>query len=66
MQATHLLNHALELRLAFALLTAASLFAVVKIAYIIDEKVSAFLASRRTGAKQPNYSGKLAIAGAAN
>lgn len=47
MQTSHLINHSLELRLALSLLAAVSLFAVVKAAYFIDEKLSAFLKRRQ-------------------
>ena len=43
MQTSHLINHSLELRLALSVGTAITLFALVKAAYFIDEKLTAFL-----------------------
>ena len=47
MQTAYLINHSLELRLALSLVAAISLFAIVKAAYFIDEKLSALLKRRQ-------------------
>ena len=61
MQTTHLINHSLELRFAFAIAMAAGLFVVVKLAYFIDETLTKFL-SRSKRDERPSLTTACAAA----
>jgi len=63
MQTTHLINHSLELRLALSLVAAISLFAIVKAAYFIDEKLSALLKRRQETPSRNTVGAATAMAG---
>lgn len=49
-----LLNHSLELRLVLSIATAVGLFAIVRTAYFIDEKLTALQKQRKAASAESN------------
>lgn len=64
MQTAYLINHSLELRLVLAVLSIATVFAIVKLASFVDATLTAFLNRRKEMQNRPAISTSFAGAAA--